>query len=144
MSETTNDSNSKSLNKKDTEPNKSKEEDTSTSITSPKEDNNSKNIIQNINLELITNGKNERGIPKVKFIDDVTTFANSFKNDDGSSNSTASAEVLIGAFTDIFQKYKAYETNLTQKRKYCSLSCNIYLFYVSYSLHVLLLTTLQD
>lgn len=67
--------------------------------------------ITNINLALITDGKNERGIPEVKFIEDITAFANSF-----SSETTCSAEVLIGAFTDLFTKYKAYESSLTQKR----------------------------
>lgn len=62
-----------------------------------------------LNLSSITEGQNERGIPSVKFIDDIGSFAASF-------TPPASAELLIGAFTDLFQKYKAYETNLSQKR----------------------------
>lgn len=62
-----------------------------------------------LNLSSITEGQNERGIPSVKFIDDIGSFAVSF-------TPPASAELLIGAFTDLFQKYKAYETNLSQKR----------------------------
>jgi len=100
MAEPTNDSNTK------------EDESTTNKEETPK------NLITNINLELITNGKNERGIPEVQFIEDVTTFANSFSktNDGDGAAVTASAEVLIGAFTDIFTKYKAYETSLTQKR----------------------------
>ncbi|GMI45283.1 hypothetical protein TrCOL_g2696 [Triparma columacea] len=62
-----------------------------------------------LNLESITDGKNESGIPKVKFIEDIDEFAASFKP-------AASVEVLIGAFSEIFSKFKAYETNLANKR----------------------------
>lgn len=62
-----------------------------------------------LNLSSITEGQNERGIPSVRFIEDIGTFSNTF-------TPPASAELLIGAFTDLFQKYKAFETNLTQKR----------------------------
>uniref|UniRef100_A0A7S2W0Q4 Uncharacterized protein n=1 Tax=Eucampia antarctica TaxID=49252 RepID=A0A7S2W0Q4_9STRA len=63
----------------------------------------------NISLESITDGSNERGIPKVKFIDDIGQFAESF-------NPAASSELLIGAFSDLFGKFKAYETSLGQKK----------------------------
>ena len=67
----------------------------------------------NISLESITDGTNERGIPKVKFIDDIGEFAESF-------NPPASSELLIGAFSDLFGKFKTYETSLSQKSKYLS------------------------
>lgn len=63
----------------------------------------------NISLESITDGTNERGIPKVKFIDDINQFAESF-------TPAASSELLIGAFSDLFGKFKAYETSLSQKK----------------------------
>ena len=63
-----------------------------------------------LNLKSITEGQNERGIPCVKFIDDIGIFAETF-------NPPASAEILIGAYTDLFSKFKTYETNLSQKSK---------------------------
>ncbi|GMH49632.1 hypothetical protein TrVE_jg5204 [Triparma verrucosa] len=62
-----------------------------------------------LNLGSITDGANSSGIPKVKFIEDIEDFAASFKP-------KASAEVLIGAFSELFSKFKAYETNLSNKR----------------------------
>eukprot|EP00586_Coscinodiscus_wailesii_P021187 CAMPEP_0172501840 /NCGR_PEP_ID=MMETSP1066-20121228/154090_1 /TAXON_ID=671091 /ORGANISM="Coscinodiscus wailesii, Strain CCMP2513" /LENGTH=225 /DNA_ID=CAMNT_0013276855 /DNA_START=143 /DNA_END=820 /DNA_ORIENTATION=- len=62
-----------------------------------------------LNLASITDGQNERGIPAVKFVEDIGALSESF-------SPPASAEILIGAFTDLFTKYKAYETNLSQKR----------------------------
>eukprot|EP00816_Leptocylindrus_hargravesii_P005943 CAMPEP_0196813158 /NCGR_PEP_ID=MMETSP1362-20130617/34157_1 /TAXON_ID=163516 /ORGANISM="Leptocylindrus danicus, Strain CCMP1856" /LENGTH=221 /DNA_ID=CAMNT_0042189215 /DNA_START=62 /DNA_END=727 /DNA_ORIENTATION=- len=65
--------------------------------------------IPELSLKDITSGKNERGIPAAKFIEDIDSFSNSF-------TPSASAELLIGAFSDLFSKYKQYEMNLTQKR----------------------------
>jgi hypothetical protein len=48
-------------------------------------------------------------IPQVRFIEDIDEFAASFKP-------AASVELLIGAFSDLFSKFKAYETNLANKR----------------------------
>ncbi|GMI18496.1 hypothetical protein TrLO_g14660 [Triparma laevis f. longispina] len=62
-----------------------------------------------LNLSSITDGANKSGIPKVKFIADIDDFAASFKP-------VASSEVLIGAFSELFSKFKAYETNLSNKR----------------------------
>jgi len=62
-----------------------------------------------LSMESITDGKNERGIPAVRFIEDISAFADSF-------TPKASAELLIGAFSDLFSKFKAYEQNLSQKR----------------------------
>ncbi|KAL3765403.1 hypothetical protein ACHAWU_002321 [Discostella pseudostelligera] len=65
--------------------------------------------VANISLESITEGKNERGIPATKFLDDIELFANSF-------NPPASSELLIGAYSDLYSKFKAYEQQLEQKR----------------------------
>jgi prefoldin subunit 5 len=62
-----------------------------------------------LSLKSITDGANPRGIPKVKFIEDIEDFSKQFKP-------AASPEILIGAFSELFSKFKAYETNLTQKR----------------------------
>ena len=62
-----------------------------------------------IDLSSITDGANPRGIPQVAFIEDIETFAKK-------SNPPASAEFLIGAFSDLFSKFKLYETNLARKR----------------------------
>ena len=62
----------------------------------------------NISLLDITSGENERGIPFAKFIDDVGSFASSF-------TPHVSAELLIGAFTELFSKFKSFETSLTRK-----------------------------
>ena len=62
-----------------------------------------------LSLKDITSGENERGIPATKFIEDIDSFANSF-------DPPATAELLIGAFSDLFSKYKQYENRLTQKR----------------------------
>lgn len=63
-----------------------------------------------LNLESITDGSNERDIPNVKFLEDIGDFAASF-------DPPASAELMIGAFSDLFGKFKTFETSLVQKRK---------------------------
>lgn len=65
--------------------------------------------IPDMSLLSITDGENERGIPVVKFIDDVGAFTESF-------TPPASAELLIGAYTELHSKFKTYEISLTQKR----------------------------
>lgn len=62
-----------------------------------------------LSLEDITDGKTDRGIPQAKFIDDIGKFTESF-------SPPASAELLIGAYSDLFSKFKAYEQSLSQKR----------------------------
>lgn len=62
-----------------------------------------------LSLTSITDGENERGIPVVKFIEDIDSFSNKF-------DPPASAELLIGAYADILAKYKMYESSLTAKR----------------------------
>jgi prefoldin subunit 5 len=62
-----------------------------------------------LKLESITDGVNERKIPQVKFVEDIGKFASSFEP-------PASSELMIGAFSDLFAKYKAYETSLLRKR----------------------------
>jgi hypothetical protein len=67
--------------------------------------------VANLQLESITDGQNERGIPIVKFIDDIGAFCETFEP-------PASAELLIGAYSDLFAKFKSYEGSLTQKREW--------------------------
>jgi prefoldin subunit 5 len=62
-----------------------------------------------LKLESITDGFNARGIPTVRFVDDIGEFATSF-------SPLASAELLIGAYSDLFAKFKSYEESLSQKR----------------------------
>jgi len=67
-------------------------------------------VDNSISLLLITDGENDRGtIPVVKFIDDVDLFADSF-------SPPASAEILIGAYSEFHSKLKTFETSLTQKK----------------------------
>ena len=63
-----------------------------------------------LKLESITDGFNPRGIPTVKFVDDIGEFANSF-------SPPASAELPIRAYSDLFAKFKSYEESLSQKRE---------------------------
>lgn len=66
--------------------------------------------VDDMSLLSITDGENERGIPVVKFIEDVDAFSNSF-------NPPSSAELLIGAYSELHSKFKTFETSLTQKSK---------------------------
>jgi len=65
-------------------------------------------VVLETSLLHITDGENDRGIPVVKFIDDVDLFADSF-------SPPASAELLIGAYSELHSKFKTFETSLTQK-----------------------------
>ena len=64
-----------------------------------------------MSLLSITDGENERGIPVVKFIDDLDGFSNQF-------TPPAPAELIIGAYSELHSKFKTFETSLTQKRKF--------------------------
>jgi hypothetical protein len=66
--------------------------------------------VANMSLMDIIEGENDRGIPTAKFVDDLGAFAESF-------SPPATAELLIGAYTDLHTKYKSFEITLTQKRK---------------------------
>ena len=66
--------------------------------------------LEDMSLLSITDGENERGIPFVKFIDDVEAFARTF-------SPPATAEVLIGAYSELHSKFKTFETSLGQKSK---------------------------
>ena len=80
---------------------------------------NNKTKVEDMSLLSITNGENGRGIPIVKFIDDVEEFASSF-------NPMASAELMIGAYSELHQKFKTFETSLNSKSKYiCICGTNI-------------------
>jgi hypothetical protein len=62
-----------------------------------------------LTLESLTEvGENSSGIPAIKFIEDIDSFSNSF-------TPPASAELLIGAYSDLFARYKRMEENLIQK-----------------------------
>lgn len=64
-----------------------------------------------LTLESLTEeAKNSSGIPAVRFIEDIDSFSNSF-------TPPASAEILIGAYSDLFSRYKRIEDNLIQKSK---------------------------
>mmetsp|Transcript_12931 Transcript_12931/g.23409 ORF Transcript_12931/g.23409 Transcript_12931/m.23409 type:complete len:182 (-) Transcript_12931:309-854(-) len=62
----------------------------------------------NISMDSVVEGTTDRGIPIVKYIEDIGGFAEQF-------TPPASAELLIGAYTDLFSKFKTYEARLTQK-----------------------------
>lgn len=64
--------------------------------------------VANISLDSITEGKNARGIPAAKFLEDIDLFASSFAP-------PASPELLIGAYSDLYSKFKAYEQQLASK-----------------------------
>lgn len=72
--------------------------------------------IPDLKLETILDGQNDRGIPQVKFLDDIDAFSKTF-------DPPASAELLIGAYSDIFSKFKSYEASLTQKREFGTQYC---------------------
>jgi hypothetical protein len=61
-----------------------------------------------MSLLSITEGENARGIPFVKFIDDVEAFTASF-------SPPASSELIIGAYSELHAKFKTFETSLIQK-----------------------------
>jgi len=63
-----------------------------------------------LDLRSITDGASETGIPQVRFIQDISAFSESFVPH-------ASAELMIGAYTELFAKYKNYETSLIHKSK---------------------------
>jgi hypothetical protein len=65
-----------------------------------------------LRLDDLTDGKNERGIPAARFIEDITGFSKSFLP------VPASAELLIGAYTQLHTRYKSSEQSLKQKRTY--------------------------
>ena len=62
-----------------------------------------------------TEGENETyqstSIPKVKFIDDIAQYIESF------TPKLVTAELLIGAYTQLHTKYKLSETSLLRKRR---------------------------
>lgn len=64
--------------------------------------------IPDLSLLDITNGENERKIPVAKFVEDIGQFSASF-------TPPASAELLIGAYSELHTKYKMYESSLTRK-----------------------------
>jgi hypothetical protein len=61
-----------------------------------------------LSFQSITEGFTSRDIPKVKFIEDIDAFSQSF-------DPPASAELMIGAFSDFFAKLKGVEGTLAQR-----------------------------
>lgn len=76
--------------------------------------------VPNMSIQSIIEGDNERGIPHAKFIDDVDVFSATF-------DPPASAELLIGAYSDLIAQYRNFETQLNQKGTYG------YIYYYYYS-----------
>jgi hypothetical protein len=78
-----------------------------------------------LSLNDIIDGDNGRGIPSVKFVsEDVGMFVdglfgpnkNATAGSGSSSSTTVSAELLIGAFSQLHAKYKSSEASLQGKR----------------------------
>lgn len=66
--------------------------------------------VANLQMDDITDGHSERGIPVAKFIDDVGVFVESFQP-------PASSELIIGAYNDLHSRYKTMEASIAQRRK---------------------------
>ena len=81
------------------------------------DDDDDKNNIPDMKLEDITSGLNDRGIPEALFIDDVGSFA---------AEKGASAELLIGAYSQLHQKYKTSELRLQYKSACLCLCLSVY------------------
>ena len=64
-----------------------------------------------LSLESVTEPCEESIQFKAKFIDDISNFAASF-------TPTASAELLIGAYSDLFGKLKSIEAKLSQNSEF--------------------------
>jgi prefoldin subunit 5 len=62
-----------------------------------------------LTLDDVTDGKSPRGIPAAKFVEDVQSFSLQFIP-------PASAEHMIGAYTELYQRYKRYESVFLQKK----------------------------
>lgn len=71
--------------------------------------------VANISLHNIIDGKNERDIPKTKFIEDIDMFSASFYP-------PASPELLIGAYSDLHSKFKQIEQQLVEKKAHREMS----------------------
>ena len=67
--------------------------------------------VSSLDLRSITDGSSQTGIPQVRFVQDIGAFADTF-------SPPASPELLIGAFSELFAKYKNYETSLIQKSSF--------------------------
>jgi len=66
--------------------------------------------VANISVQHIIDGKNERDIPATRFIEDIEMFSSSF-------NPPANVQLLIGAFSDLFGKFKQIEAQLSEKKR---------------------------
>ena len=61
-----------------------------------------------LSFESITEGVNDRDIPIVKFVENIDSFSSSF-------DPPASAELMIGSFTDLFGKMKSVEQTMANR-----------------------------
>jgi hypothetical protein len=75
-----------------------------------------------LSIQSITDGFSSRDIPIVKFVEDINVFSNEF-------DPPASAELMIGAFSDLFSKLKGVESTLSERCK----SCAAVIFFVSFT-----------
>ena len=64
-----------------------------------------------LSIESITDGFSSRDIPIVKFVEEIDIFSNQF-------HPPASAELMIGAFSDLFSKLKGVESTLSERCEY--------------------------
>eukprot|EP00611_Tribonema_gayanum_P016848 TRINITY_DN2928_c0_g1_i1.p1 TRINITY_DN2928_c0_g1~~TRINITY_DN2928_c0_g1_i1.p1 ORF type:complete len:212 (-),score=56.26 TRINITY_DN2928_c0_g1_i1:848-1483(-) len=75
-----------------------------------------------VDTSLLVKGHNVRGIPEVVFIEDVAVFLGTLAPAGGKSAAASSAapavpvETAIGAFNELYSKYKMFETNLERTR----------------------------
>jgi hypothetical protein len=69
-----------------------------------------------LSIESITDGFSSRDIPIVKFVEDIDVFSNEF-------HPPASAELMIGAFSDLFSKLKGVESTLSERCEYSLVVC---------------------
>jgi hypothetical protein len=82
--------------------------------------------LHDITEQDVTQPPHPRGIPTVKFLDNVTRYVQSF-------TPPATAELLIGAYTQLHTKYKLSETSLLRKRTclpshfVCMIACRFFL-----------------
>lgn len=63
-----------------------------------------------LSIESITDGFSTRDIPLVKFVENIDLFSQEF-------HPPASAELMIGAFSDLFSKLKGVEVTLSERGK---------------------------
>jgi len=86
------------------------------SSSADEDDDDDDNKFPDMSLEDITTGLNDRGIPTVLFIEDITAYA---------AAKGANAELLLGAYSQLHQKYKTSEMRLQQKSEFLFVGTSI-------------------